>query len=171
MRDHLNPGGVVTVFVQLYEAGTPAVKSEIATFLEVFPNGVVFANTSNGQGYDVVLLGRNGADPINVDMVQGRLIDPAYAVVAQSLGEIGFYNAVDLFSTYAGDKNDLAPWLADAEINRDRNLRLQFLAGLGVNTYEQDDMYRAMMSLRTWPENLFTGSAAVMAPLQASLVW
>jgi spermidine synthase len=171
MREHLNPGGVVTVFVQLYEAGTPAVKSEIATFLEVFPNGVVFANTSNGQGYDVVLLGRNGDDPIDVDRVQGRLIDPAYAVVAQSLAEIGFYNAVDLFSTYAGDKDDLTPWLADAEINRDRNLRLQFLAGLGINTYEQDDMYRAMMSLRTWPENLFTGSAATMAPLQASLAW
>jgi spermidine synthase len=171
IREHLNPGGVVTVFVQLYEAGTPAVKSEIATFMEVFPNGVVFANTSNGQGYDVVLLGRNGDDPIDVDMVQGRLIDPSYAVVAQSLGEIGFYNAVDLFSTYAGDRDDLAPWLADAEINRDRNLRLQFLAGLGVNTYEQDDMYRAMMSLRTWPENLFTGSAATMAPLQASLAW
>ncbi len=104
-------------------------------------------------------------------MVQGRLIDPAYRVVAQSLAEIGFYDAVDLFSTYAGDRQDLAPWLADAEINRDRNLRLQFLAGLGINTYEQDDMYRAMMSLRTWPENLFTGSAAVMAPLQASLAW
>jgi len=171
MREHLNPGGVVTVFVQLYEAGTPAVKSEIATFFDVFPNGVVFANTDNGQGYDVVLLGRNDDEPIDVDRIEARLTDPANAIVAQSLGEIGFYSAVDLFSTYAGDRTDLAPWLADAQINRDRNLRLQFLAGLGINTYEQDDMYRAMVSLRTWPDDLFTGSAEVMAPLRAALSW
>jgi len=36
-KDHLKPGGVVTVFVQLYESTEEAVKSEIATFFEVFP--------------------------------------------------------------------------------------------------------------------------------------
>ena len=41
VKDHLNPGGVMTLFVQLYESNTEAVKSEIATFLEAFPNGVV----------------------------------------------------------------------------------------------------------------------------------
>ena len=67
--DHLNPGGVVTVFVQLYEAGMPAVKSEIATFLEVFPNGVVFGNTHQGGGYDVVLLGQKDPKPIDIDKI------------------------------------------------------------------------------------------------------
>ena len=38
-KAHLNPGGVVTVFVQLYESNLAAVKSEVATFLEVFPDG------------------------------------------------------------------------------------------------------------------------------------
>ena len=50
VKAHLNPGGVVTLFVQLYESNTEAVKSEIATFLEVFPNGVVWGNTNNGPG-------------------------------------------------------------------------------------------------------------------------
>ena len=36
-RQHLNPGGAVTLFVQLYESNTAAVKSEIATFFEAFP--------------------------------------------------------------------------------------------------------------------------------------
>ena len=49
IKDHLNPGGVVTVFVQLYESGTEAVKSEIATFLEVFPNGMVFGQHAPGR--------------------------------------------------------------------------------------------------------------------------
>ena len=39
VKEHLNPGGVVTLFVQLYESNTEAVKSEIATFFEAFPNG------------------------------------------------------------------------------------------------------------------------------------
>jgi hypothetical protein len=37
------------------------VKSEVATFLEVFPQGMVFANLANGQGHDVVLIAQ--ADP------------------------------------------------------------------------------------------------------------
>jgi len=33
----------------LYESNTAAVKSEIGTFLEAFPNGMVFGNTNNGS--------------------------------------------------------------------------------------------------------------------------
>ena len=33
VKRHLNPGGVVTLFVQLYESNPAAVKSEIGTFL------------------------------------------------------------------------------------------------------------------------------------------
>src|SRR2546425_2453551 len=43
--------------------------------------------------------------------------------VVKSLREIGFGSVVDLFSTYAGRAADLKPWLKDAAINRDRNLR------------------------------------------------
>src|SRR5688572_24478774 len=86
-RKHLNPGGVMTVFVQLYESGTAAVKSEIATFLEVFPNGVVFGNTHQGGGYDGVLMGQNGDAKIDVDRIEQRLADPRFAQVAQSLSE------------------------------------------------------------------------------------
>ena len=57
VKGHLNPGGVVTLFVQLYESNTAAVKSEIATFMEAFPNGVVWGNTQDGRGYDLVLMG------------------------------------------------------------------------------------------------------------------
>ena len=59
VKQHLNPGGGVTLFVQLYESNTEAVKSEIATFLEAFPHGTVWANMQNGQGYDLVLTARS----------------------------------------------------------------------------------------------------------------
>ena len=73
----------MTLFVQLYESSEAAVKSEIATFLEAFPNGAVFANTVNGQGYDLVLFGQLDGGKINVDAVQARLDDPANAAIAQ----------------------------------------------------------------------------------------
>ncbi len=58
VKRQLNPGGVVTLFVQLYESNPAAVKSEIGTFMKAFPNSVVWGNTNNGQGYDLVLMGQ-----------------------------------------------------------------------------------------------------------------
>jgi spermidine synthase len=168
-RSHLNPGGVVTLFVQLYESNEEAVKSEVATFLEAFPGGMVFANTSNGQGYDLVLLGQKNPGPIDVDAVQTRLADPANAAIANSLREIGIYSATDLFGTYAGRSEDMAAWLRTASINRDRNLRLQFLAGLGLNLYQSDAIYRAMIKESRYPEGRFTGSPETIAALRTAV--
>ncbi|HEX4681311.1 MAG TPA: fused MFS/spermidine synthase, partial [Gemmatimonadaceae bacterium] len=67
-KEHLTPGGVVTLFVQLYESSTEAVKSEVGTFMKAFPNGVVFGNTNNGGGYDLVLVGQNVPGPIRIDV-------------------------------------------------------------------------------------------------------
>jgi len=158
-KRHLHPGGVVPLFVQLYESNTDAVKSEIGTFLEAFPNGVVFGNTNEGKGYDLVLLGQVEPTKIDVDAVQAKLQRPEYAPMARSLREIGMSSAVDLFSTYAGRKSDLEPWLKDTQINRDRNLRLQYLAGLGLNLYQADVIYSEMLRYVTkMPDDLFVAS-------------
>ena len=169
VKAHLNRGGAVTLFVQLYESNTAAVKSEIATFLEVFPGGVVWGNTNNGAGYDLVLLGQAEPTQIDVEAVQRHLSDPSMAPVARSLGEIGMYSAIDLFSNYAGMKSDLAPWLADAAINRDRNLRLQYLAGMGFNLYQSEAIYADMLQYSRWPNDLFIGSDATKQQLRAAI--
>ena len=101
-KSRLNPGGIVTLFVQLYESNTEAVKSEIATFFEAFPKGMIFANTYNGAGYDLVLLGQADGTSINVDEIEAKLNRPEYAAVKKSLAEIGMTSAVDLFATYGG---------------------------------------------------------------------
>jgi spermidine synthase len=168
-KQHLNPGGVVTQFVQLYESNEEAVKSEIATFLEAFPNGMVFANTVNGQGYDVVLLGQVEPTKIDVDKLQKKLESPEYARMAQSLREIGIYSATDLMATYAGNVADLKPWTQDAMINRDRNLRLQYLAGMSLNTYKADPIYVNMTAHSHYPENLFIGSEATLDALRRAI--
>ncbi|HTI43983.1 MAG TPA: fused MFS/spermidine synthase [Vicinamibacterales bacterium] len=168
-KQHLNPGGVVTLFVQLYESNDEAVKSEVATFLDAFPGGMVFANTSNGLGYDLVLLGQVNPKPIDIDRVQARLTDPANAPIANSLAQIGIHSAVDLFGNYAGHVSDMQGWLKGAQLNRDRNLRLQFLAGLGLNLYQSDAIYRNMIKESRYPEGLFTGSPATMQQLRAAV--
>jgi spermidine synthase len=170
VKSRLNPGGVVTIFVQLYESTEPAIKSEIATFFDVFPHGAVFANTVSSLGYDVVLFGQAGDAPIDVDRIERRLSSPQYAEVARSLREVHILSTLDLLGTYAGQPQDLEPWLRDAAINRDRNMRLQYLAGRGLNLFLSDVIYNRMISsgLR-FPENLFKGSPDLLAALRTNI--
>jgi spermidine synthase len=167
VKKHLNPGGVVTLFVQLYESNTAAVKSEIGTFFKAFPNGVVWGNTNNGQGYDLVLMGQVEPLKIDVDEIQAKLSSQEFAQVAQSLREVGFNSAIELFATYAGQPKDLEGWLADAQINYDKNLRLQYLAGMGLNLYQSGPIYAEMISHASkFPEGLFVGSPETMQELR-----
>src|SRR5215831_17181618 len=168
-KQHLNPGGVVTQFVQLYESNEEAVKSEIATFFEAFPNGLVFANTVAGQGYDVVLVGQAEPTRIDIDKLEARLNSAGYAPLTKSLSEIGLYSAVDLLATFAGQGKDLQGWLKDATINHDRNLRLQYLAGLGLNLYQADPIYKNMVAFARYPDQLFTGSDANLQRLRQAI--
>ncbi len=170
LKAHLNPGGVVTVFVQLYASGEDAVKSQVATFFDVFPDGVVFGNTdASGRGYDVVLLGQRDPAPLPIDDIQARLGLPEYARVAGSLREVGFGSAFQLFSTYAARAGEMQAWLQGAELNRDRNLRLQYLAGLGLNLHEEATIYAHMTQAWRYPDDLFSGNAESVRLLKSAM--
>ena len=169
VKRHLNPGGIVTQWVPLYESDVEVVKSEIATFVEVFPDATIWANLQEGQGYDIVLMAQNQRGPIDLDALQARFADPRNAQAAASMREVGFLSPLHLLSTYGGRGTDLAPWLAGAEINRDRNLRLQYLAGMRLNEYQGAEIYDAMARFRTFPDSLFTGSEALKAELRAMM--
>jgi spermidine synthase len=168
-KARLNPGGVITQWVPLYESTSAAVKSELATFFEVFPEGTVWSNDQEGEGYDIVLLGKVGPLTIDVDQLTRRLGRGDYGDVVDSLIEVGFESPLDLLATYAGGAADLAPWLADAEINRDRNLRLQYLAGVGAHNYTEALIYDEMLLLRKYPDKLFVASAASAGELKRKL--
>lgn len=169
-KARLNDGGVVTVFVQLYETTEDAVRSELATFLDVFPNGAVFANMVDGVGYDAVLLGRSGDEPIDLAALSQRLDGSDYAPVAASLREVGFDSPLDLMSTFAADAASLAPWLTHAARNTDRDLRLQYLAGEGLNVLAAPEIFDALVgSGPAFPLHLFTGTAAQLEELEQRL--
>jgi spermidine synthase len=169
VRSHLTPGGMFTLYVPLYETDEPTIKSELATFFEAFPYGTVWANTRNGQGYDMVFMGQLDPLRINIDEAQERINRDDHAPVRESLREIGFNSLLDLFSTYAGNASDLAPWTAGAALNADGDLRLSYLAGWGINSDLEDILYRKMLLYRTLPAGIFTGSPQYVQKVMMSL--
>jgi spermidine synthase len=168
-KQHLKPGGTVTLFVQLYESSPEAVKSEIGTFFEAFPNGIIWGNTHQGKGYDTVLLGQVEPSHFDIDELQAKLDRPEYAPVKKSLSEIGINSAIDLLANYAGRASDMKEYTKDAPINHDNDLRLQFLAGLGLNLYQSDSIYSDILRYKKWPEGLFSGSEASMRELKEAI--
>ena len=74
VKSHLNPGGVVTQWVPLYQSTEDVIKSEVATFFDVFPFGTIWSNQyANGGGYDVVMLAKPEALRFDPAALQARL--------------------------------------------------------------------------------------------------
>ena len=164
-KNHLTPGGVVTQWIPLYETDERSVKSEIGTFAAVFPDTTLWNPDMLEEGYDLVALGRAQESPIVEGEMQKRI--DAAPRLKQSLDAILLRSAGDILSTYAGRGRDLAPWLADAEINRERHLRLQYLAGLAANTDNRYGIFQAILNYRRYPADLFVASADIEARLRS----
>jgi spermidine synthase len=154
-KDHLTPGGFVTQWVPLYESNPSVVKSEIATFFDVFPDGTIWANDDNGKGYDIVMLGQAGPTRINVEDLETRVDRSDHTFVAMSLRDVGFKSVIELLGTYGGRASDLRPWLKNAEINHDHDLRLQYLAGMAPNLYQEVAIFDDMQTYRKYPDDIF----------------
>jgi spermidine synthase len=169
VKRHLNPGGMFTLYVPLYESDVRTVKSELATFFAAFPHSTIWANTINGQGYDMVFMGHLDPPKIDVDAIMANLQLPESAPVVQSLREIGVGNLNDLLSTYAGRNSDLGKWCEGAELNTDADLRLQYLGGWGINSTLENVIYRQMLGFRQLPNDLFFGAGERVDSLIAAI--
>ncbi len=169
VKRHLNPGGLVTQWVPLYESDLDVVKSEIATFFDAFPHGTIWANLNNGEGYDLVLLGQMEPLIIDLDALAARIERPDYARVYEALRQVGFDGPIDLIGTYGGRAEDLVGWVNHAQINRDRNLRLQYMAGMGANLYEGGAIYNSMVSYRRFPVEMFKGSPQLIDAVRGAM--
>jgi spermidine synthase len=163
-REHLNPGGIVTQWVPLYETDLRSVKSEIATFSQVFPDTTLWNPDLLEEGYDLVALGRLSEQPIGEAAIDARLA--AAPQVRASLDQVLLKSAGAILGTYAGRARDLAPWLAGAEINREKHLRLQYLAGLAANTDQRFMIFQSMVHYRRYPADLFEASAGTEAQMR-----
>ncbi|MDA7980143.1 MAG: fused MFS/spermidine synthase [Pirellulales bacterium] len=166
-KRRLNPNGIITLWVPLYESNKQAVKSELASFMQVFPDGTIWDNDDAGEGYDVVAM--SGIKQINLDSLQRRSMElKARARAAGALDPVDIINrrydlptdASIMVSAFIGRGVDLKPWLDDAQINTDRNLRLQYLAGESFNEQTGKQTHDEMTRYTRFPEGFFTGSNA-----------
>jgi hypothetical protein len=106
-----------------------------------------------GEGYDVVMIG--SVDPLRIDLgaIDAQLAsNPA---LRRSLADVDFSSGLEILSSYVGQAADLQPYLADAQLNRDRSLRLQYLAGLALDENDSVEIFQAMAQYRRYPEDLF----------------
>jgi spermidine synthase len=151
VKQHLNPGGLVTQWVPLYESSPEAVKSEIKTFFEVFPYGTVWINERAGEGYDVITLGSN--EPLTIDgaALEKRLTS---VVLGPILKPVNLGTAASILETYGGQSQDLTEWTKTGQTNHDADLRLQYLAGSAANEFLATAIQSQILQYRRFPEGL-----------------
>ncbi|MEM7474344.1 MAG: fused MFS/spermidine synthase [Planctomycetota bacterium] len=157
-RDRLKPGGIMALWMPLYESDPQTLKSVIATFFEVFPDGILWTNDYEGEGYDAVLFGQVDGTQINLDEINKRYLRPDHETVRESMRQVGFEDVEALLATYAGSAKRMKPWTKGAQVNRDINLRLQYLAGMSLNSYMGSELLDGILKYYEYPKEIFQGS-------------
>jgi spermidine synthase len=148
----MNPDGVITQWVPLYESNHAAVKCELATLLDIFPESVLFSGQSRRSGYDLVVVGRCSEREPDVSRMVQKLVQSPWGL-RQSLAQIELFEPRKLEETFVATGRELTEWLADAERNLDRNLRLQYLAGITPDAHTENTILRDIAVARTLAVN------------------
>ena len=78
--------------------------------------------------------------------------------------------AIDLLATYAGQAPLLKEWSRGAQINTDRNLRLQYLAGMWLNSNMGEQILSSILAYYRFPDQTFVGSPQGVHALKQALV-
>ncbi|MCZ6711487.1 MAG: SAM-dependent methyltransferase, partial [Gammaproteobacteria bacterium] len=164
VKAHLNPGGLVTQWVPPYQSTEAVVKSQIATFLKVFPDGTVWHTNLEDESYDLVLLGQQG--PLEIDVVAVREKLDRNELVENSLIQVGYDSLERLLTAYATQRSDLESWLQDAQINHDRRLRHQYMAGLAWQVFNSLNIYESLIRYRKYPDGIFIAPVEEQAELR-----
>jgi spermidine synthase len=164
VKQHLNPGGVVTQWVPLYETDRASVQSQLATFFDAFPDGTIWNSGIGATGYDLAVLGSLEPLRFDLDAVEARLDGDLLA--RMHLDAVALGSAARLFATYSGRGRDLQAWLAGAQRNDDVALRLQYLAGLALDRHDEQQIFDSMQPMRRWPDDLFSGTPEQLAELR-----
>ena len=110
------------------------------------PSVSLWSGANRSTGYDLVVVGTIGDQEISPRTIRRRL--QSNPGLQHSLADAGIIGPDDLLNRFAGDASDLTEWLRDAQINRDRNLRLQYFAGLTPESQTAQDIFQSMVSRR-----------------------
>jgi spermidine synthase len=118
-RDRLQPGGVLCQWAHTYDISTDDLKSIVATFLSVFPDGTLWLV---GDG-DVLLVGSTSPLEPQLSNVAGRWQRPG---VAADLAAVGALEPFHVLSMFVAQGSTLGGWARDARVQSDNRASLEF---------------------------------------------
>ena len=124
-KARLAPGGVLCQWAHTYDIGDEDLRSIVATFTAVFPHATLWLV---GEG-DILLIG--SADPIEPRLGQVRAAWSRPGV-ATDLAAVDVRDADSLLTLFTAGSAQLASYAADAPLQTDDGMTLEFSAPRGI---------------------------------------
>ena len=143
-RARLKPGGLLCQWAHTYDISAADLKSIIATFQSVFPEGTMWLV---GEG-DLLLIGAgDGSIAGRLEAVASGVKHPAAAAALASVGIDPASAAFDLLSLYAGGPRELERYAEDARIQTDDRTALEYSAPRSIYGRTTTDNARSIQEL------------------------
>ena len=139
-RSRLAPGGVLCQWAHTYDISSRDLRSIVATFLSVFPNGSLWMV---GEA-DVLLIGSTAALDAPAAGVAAALQRPG---VARDLETVGLRRPFSVLSLFVAQGEALKAWANDAPLQSDDRLALEFSGPQSVFGAARDDNAAVLRTL------------------------
>ena len=136
----LAPGGVWSQWVQMYGMGNEDLRSLLGTFASVFPHVRLFSTIQDG---DLVLVGSFSPLAMDGAAITRRLwADPG---VARQLAQLDVHRFEDLLTFYQLDRARILEVAADAGLNTDDNMRIEYSAPLHLYSSTAEENFLSLL--------------------------
>ena len=133
---HLEPGGIFSQWVQLYEMDPENVKVIFATFAQAFEHVLVFS--SMPKGTDLILIGSNQPIPMPADGFARAMKIPS---VAAELERAGIEDMYDFYGLMFMNHEEFDAFARGAQLNTDDNGYLEFEAPKDLVRYDRGEKF------------------------------
>jgi len=141
-RARLAPGGVLCQWAHTYDISNDDLRSIVATFLSVFPEGTLWLV---GEA-DVLLVG--ATEPMGPRMA-GIAAAMQRAKVAEDLATIQLKGPFSVASLFVAEGESLRNWASGARLQTDNRSALEFSGPRSVFGTQRDDNATALRTLAT----------------------
>lgn len=139
-RERLAPGGLLCQWAHTYDISNADLRSIVATFLSVFPDGTLWLV---GDA-DVLLVGSTGPLDARIEGIAAAMQRPGVAADLASVGVKGPFSVTSLF---VAQGEALKAWAADAPLQTDDRSALEFSGPRSIFGMARDDNASALREL------------------------
>jgi spermidine synthase len=158
-RARLAPGGVLCQWAHTYDISDADLRSIVATFLSVFPDGTMWLV---GDA-DVLLIGSTGPLDDRISQIAGAWQRPG---VAANLATIGAQSPFAVTSLFVAQGEALRAWAGDAPLQTDDRSKLEFSGPrniFGVSTEDNAKTLRDLAAASPKPAGVVNAIASATA--------